>query len=255
MRAVSYGRVSTEGQATEGVSLQAQQRKIALWCSANDFILAATYQDAGLSGTRADNRPGLQAALADVTTGGGVLVVYSLSRLARNVRDTLTIADRLDKAGADLASLSERVDTTSAAGKMVFRLLSVMAQFESDIIGERTKGAMEYKRSINQRVGAVPLGQKLALDGRTLVDDPTEAPAVEAIRELCAAGLGYRAIARELQERGIRTRSGGVIWAHRSIQVILDRIEPGRAPRPGAKKRAAPAGPAEAPGPKRRRKP
>ena len=70
--------------------------------------------DAGISGKRADNRPGLIAALDSACQARGVLVVYSLSRLARSVRDTLDIAERLERAGADLVSLSEQIDTTSA---------------------------------------------------------------------------------------------------------------------------------------------
>ena len=61
--AVGYFRVSTAGQANEGVSLEAQQAKIAAWCDANGYELAGVYTDAGLSGKRADNRPELQRAL------------------------------------------------------------------------------------------------------------------------------------------------------------------------------------------------
>lgn len=92
--------------------------------------------DAGLSGKRADNRPELQKALDAVTKCSGVLLVYSLSRLARSTKDTLAISDRLEKADADLVSLSERIDTTSAAGKMVFRMLAVLAEFERDLVSD-----------------------------------------------------------------------------------------------------------------------
>jgi site-specific DNA recombinase len=69
----------------------------------------------------------------------GILFVYSLSRLARSTKGTLAIPDRLQKADADLVSLSEKLDTNSAAGKMVFRMLAVLEEFESDQISERTK--------------------------------------------------------------------------------------------------------------------
>src|SRR4051812_9422716 len=118
MIAVGYCRVSTEDQAVEGVSLEAQAARIRAWCAANGVELAGSYTDAGLSGKRADNRVALQMALEVVCQARGVLVVYSLSRLARSTRDTLAIADRLERAGADLVSLSEKIDTTSAAGKM-----------------------------------------------------------------------------------------------------------------------------------------
>ena len=100
--AIGYVRVSTEGQATEGVSLDAQQAKIQAWCLANDVELGNVFIDAGLSGSRADNRPQLQAALDEVCRTGGVLIVYSLSRLARSTKDTIAISERLDRASADV---------------------------------------------------------------------------------------------------------------------------------------------------------
>jgi len=74
-------------------------------------------------------------------------VVYSLSRLSRSTKDTLQIAEKLDKAGADLVSLSEQIDTTSASGKMVFRLMAVLNEFERDQISERTSAALQHKKA------------------------------------------------------------------------------------------------------------
>src|SRR4051812_45369527 len=186
MRVVSYCRVSTEIQAAEGVSLDAQRGRIAAWCAANGGGLdpADVFLDAGISGKRYDNRPGLTAALDAVTAApGAVLLVYSLSRLARSTRDTIAIAERLERAGADLVSLSEKIDTTSAAGKMVFRMLAVLAEFERDLIAERTRAAMGHKRQKKERISrTAPYGSDLAGDGRTLVDNPRELEAVGLIR-------------------------------------------------------------------------
>src|SRR5438128_1777657 len=157
--AVGYVRVSTEVQAAEGVSLEAQRGRIEAWCIANGYELAGLHVDAGISGKRADNRPGLQEAIREVCRHrGSALVVYSLSRLARSVKNTLEIAGRLDRHGADLVSLSEKIDTTSAAGRMVFRMLAVLAEFERDLCGERTKAALSLKKHRGECVGEVPLG-------------------------------------------------------------------------------------------------
>ena len=91
-QAIGYVRVSTEQQASEGVSLEAQAARIRAYAALNELDLAAIYTDAGLSGKRSDNRPQLQAALDHATRIGGVLVVYSLSRLARSTRDTLALS-------------------------------------------------------------------------------------------------------------------------------------------------------------------
>ena len=91
--AIGYVRVSTEEQATEGVSLDAQRAKVLAYCGLHSLGLAQTYADEGLSGKRADNRPGLQSAITHACESRGVLVVHSLSRLARSTRDAIDIAE------------------------------------------------------------------------------------------------------------------------------------------------------------------
>lgn len=221
--AIGYIRVSTAGQADDGVSLEAQRERINAWCLVNGFDLAAVHVDAGLSGKRSDNRPALQAALDDVCKANGVLVVYSLSRLARSTKDTLAIADRLERAGADLASLSEKIDTTSAAGKMVFRMLAVLAEFERDLVSERTVCAMAHKQSKGERVGKVPYGFDLAADGVQLVPNATEQRVLELIAQLRNDGYTLRAVAAELNRRGIVTKEGKSEWTHSTIQRLTQR--------------------------------
>ena len=218
--AVIYVRVSTDGQVEDGVSIDAQQTKLAAWCFANDYELLAVKTDAGLSGGRADNRPALQAAIELACRTKSALVVYSLSRLARSTKDTIAIGEKLDKAGADLVSLSEKIDTTSAAGKMVFRMLAVMAEFERDQVSERTRFAMSHKKSKCERVGTVPFGCDLSADGVALVRNETEQLVISLIVELRASGESYQAIANELELRGIQTKTGKAKWGTMTIRNI-----------------------------------
>mgnify|MGYP003373911601 CR=1 FL=1 len=204
--AIGYIRVSTEGQAQDGVSLDAQRAKIEAWCLLNDYQLSAVHVDAGISGKNC-NRPGLQDALADCRKGSA-LVVYSLSRLSRSVRDTMDIGDKLAKVGADLVSLSEKIDTTSASGKMIFRLLAVMNEFERDQISERTKSALQHKKAKGERVGSVAYGHRLDSDGVTLVEDEDEQLVIAAVHGYRDAGLSLRTIVTRLDEQGYRSRSG-----------------------------------------------
>ncbi len=219
--AIGYVRVSTEGQASEGVSLDAQRAKIEAWCLANDVQLAGVFVDAGLSGKRADNRPELQNALNAVTKSKGVLVVYSLSRLARSTKDTLIIAERLDKAEADLVSVSEKLDTTSAAGRMIFRLLAVLDEFERDLISERTSTAMGHKKSKGERVGTVPFGFTLLEDGRTLVRAEREQAVIELMQLLRESGFSYGAVADFLNRQSVPTKKIGAKWQGTTIRNIL----------------------------------
>jgi DNA invertase Pin-like site-specific DNA recombinase len=214
MTAIGYARVSTAEQADEGVSLDAQKARIAAWCEANGYELVDMHVDAGLSGSRADNRPALQAAVAAASAEKAALVVFSLSRLARSTRDAIAISERLDKAGADLVSLSERIDTTTAAGKMVFRMLAVLAEFERDQIAERTSAAMQHKASRGEFTGGcVPYGYELAEDGVHLVENDAEQRVIAEARRLREAGLSLRAVAVELAGYGFMSRTGKVFQA------------------------------------------
>jgi DNA invertase Pin-like site-specific DNA recombinase len=224
MRAIGYVRVSTAEQAAEGVSLEAQRARIAAWAQANDAELAAVFTDAGLSGGRADNRPGLQAALDAACTAKAALVVYSLSRLARSTRDAITISERLDQAGADLVSLSEKIDTTTAAGKMVFRMLAVLAEFERDQISERTSAAMQHKKARREYTGgAAPYGWQVAADGVSLQAHAREQRVIRRAAELRANGASLRQIGRHLTAGGVLQRNGRV-WHPQSIRMVLGAV-------------------------------
>lgn len=224
MNAIGYTRVSTEGQASDGVSLETQQARIKAWCDANGYRLVAVHVDAGLSGCRADNRPGLQEALTAAARHQAALIVYSLSRLARPTKDAIAISERLAKNGADFVSLSERIDTTTAAGKMVFRMLAVLAEFERDQVAERTKGALAHLRTQRKRIsGMIPYGYDLASDGENLVSNPKEQSGLHLIKKLRAKGLGRRRIAAQLIKHGVPTKTGSS-WSPQAVGNILRRM-------------------------------
>jgi len=214
-------RVSTAGQVDEGVSLAAQEAKLRAWAEANDAEKVTVFRDEGISGGRADNRPGFQSALAAVGKDDA-LVCYSLSRLSRSTRDTLDLADELQKRGADLVSLSEKIDTTSAAGKMVFRMLAVLSEFERDQISERTRAALAYKRGRSEKTGGdVPFGYA-ARAGR-LMPKVREQKAIQDMIRRRAAGESLRAIGAALESAGVRRRGGASSWHPEAVRRVLQR--------------------------------
>jgi DNA invertase Pin-like site-specific DNA recombinase len=219
--AVIYTRVSTDRQAAEGVSLDAQLDRARAWAAAMGYTITGTFSDAGISGKRMDTRPALLAAIEQACREKSAVIVYSLSRLARSTRDALAISERLDKAGADLVSLSEQIDTTTAAGKMVFRMLAVLSEFERDLVSERTRTALTYKRSTGHKTGGtVPFGYTADDHGR-LIEHDGEQAAIREIKSLKAKGYTLRAIAVELQRQGITTKTGGAVWAAKVVRGIL----------------------------------
>jgi DNA invertase Pin-like site-specific DNA recombinase len=202
--------------------MEAQRAKIAAWCVANDADLVDVFEDAGISGGKTSNRPGLKSALDAVCkVKGGILVVYSLSRVARSTKDTLLIAERLKRADANLVSLSEKIDTTSAAGKMIFRLLAVLAEFEKDLASERTCMAAAHKRSKGEAWAITPYGQAKD-DAGKLVDDQGEQEQVLAVLKLRTEGRSIRAIVEHMNAAGVQRRAGGR-WHIASVQRILAR--------------------------------
>ena len=151
-------------------------------------------------------------------------MVYSLSRLPRSVKDTLAIVEQLERASCNLASITERIDTVSALGKMVFRLLSTLNEFEKDQLSERTFTAMAHLRSSGKRISSrLPLGWDLSPDGETLVPHPAEQQTVATICALRQQGKSMAAIALELDAARIPTKMGRAKWNGASIRSILQR--------------------------------
>ena len=221
MKAVGYIRVSTVGQADEGVSLDAQRAKLVAWAELNGYQMTEIFEDAGLSGARASNRPGLQLAIETACAKKAALVVYSLSRLARSTKDALSISEKLDTAGADLVSLSERIDTTSAAGKMVFRMLAVLAEFERDQISERTSAAMQHMRNEGRYTGGrAPYGYRV--ENKRLTVDEKEQAVLRRVRELVNQdGLSLRATAKAIHAEGFTSRTGKEFAAKQIRQMLF----------------------------------
>jgi DNA invertase Pin-like site-specific DNA recombinase len=219
LQAWGYARVSSMDQVVNGVSLDAQTEGIRGWCVVNGYQLAGVMVDRGISGGRCSNRPALQEALK-VVARGNALVVYSLSRLARSTRDTLAIADTLDRRGADLVSLSEKLDTTTASGRLMFRMLAVLGEFEADTISDRTRDAMAHLRAQGRFCGGrPPYGKKI--EGQRVVADSAEQKVIQRIRDLRASGLTLRSICAVLADMGIRNRADGIMNVTQVRRVLL----------------------------------
>ena len=219
INAIGYIRVSTFLQAAEGISLDAQKEKIKQWADLNDAILIKIYTDNGISGTK-DNRPGFQAAFEAAIKYEAAFVVYSLSRFCRTTKDTIRYSDQLRKAGANLVSISEQIDTTTAAGKMVFRLMAVLNEFEVDQISERTKAALNYRKSQGKKLGGdVPYGYR-ADSGGVLSKNPEEQKIIKEIMNKLGSGDNYSQIARYLNGKEYPTKKGSK-WYPQTVKNVI----------------------------------
>ncbi len=215
---VAYVRVSTEEQATSGVSLAAQEARIGAYALALGFEIAETVQDAGQS-AKTLQRPGIARILEGVRSGTiGRVVILKLDRITRSTRDLADLLDTFAKADAALISVSESLDTSSAAGRMVVNMLGVVAQWEREAIGERTSDALSQKRATSQAYSPTPFGY--CRDGKALVPVPEEQAALDEAIRLDRAGVSFRAIGRALTERGVVPHRGSA-WHASSVRAML----------------------------------
>ena len=145
--AVGYVRVSTDEQARDGVSLEAQQARIRAYAEAKDLKLAEILCDEGRSGKNL-KRPALQELLARCERGEvGAVIVLKLDRLTRRTRHLLSLVEDLFLANdIELHSVGESLDTSTPHGRFVLTLFGGLAQMERELIAERTRTALAYKR-------------------------------------------------------------------------------------------------------------
>jgi DNA invertase Pin-like site-specific DNA recombinase len=230
VRVVGYTRVSTDRQAEKGVSLEAQYAKLVAYCSLFDYELVGVIEDAGQSAATLE-RDGLTRALGMLKKGqADALLVVKLDRLTRSVRDLGKLLDMGFRKGKyRLLSVSEQLDTGSAAGRMVTSMLAVVSEWEREAIGERTSAAMQHMRSEGAFTGGrAPYGFALTESGE-LSPVATEQAVSALAGEMRASKRSLRQIAAELDRLGHRSRSGRAFSAEQVRRMIAATVTETRA--------------------------
>ena len=167
------------------------------------------------------NRPGMERLLSLVEERKvQTVIIAKLDRLTRSVKDLAELLERFQRRGVSLVSVAESLDTGSAAGRLVINIMTAVSQWEREAIGERTKDAMQHKRSSGQCVGNVSYGYRLSSDGKHVEAEPSEQAALAQIRVLRGEGRSLREIAAALNGQALRTRRGSG-WRHDHILRVL----------------------------------
>jgi len=303
-RAIGYIRVSSDDQAREGLSLEAQERKIRAYCDLKGLELVTIFKDEGISGFKPlEKRPGGLSALASLGfvvqslashNGNGKnskltpndlqkgpkfersgtpegnewqrsdntpktaqdygileankcvivndvsqskngtiysdpgepvacnLVAIKLDRLFRNTGDAISKSQEFQKRGINLHLLDVSVDTGTATGKMFFTVLAMLAQFERDITGERTKTVLDMKRKDGKVWNHTPFGYDRV--GDVLMPNKKEQKGIQMMKKLHDQGYSLREIAGELELAGILPKRGGE-WQKYSIYKIISNCD------------------------------
>jgi len=168
--AAIYVRVSTQDQAQHGFSLDAQEEALKNYAQAIGYDLFKVYRDEGKS-AKDMNRPEMQQMLKDAQEHKfSAIFIYKLDRFSRSIKDLILTIDLLKNWGVDFISLQDKIETASASGKLMFHIIGAFAEFERNIIGDRTKFGMERKSKEGGFVNRAPLGYKLV--HKQLIIDP-----------------------------------------------------------------------------------
>lgn len=180
--AALYVRVSTEEQAQHGFSLAGQEDALKNYSSAMGYEIFKIYKDEGKSAKDIKHRPAMQELLQDAENKKfSAIFIYKLDRFSRSLKDLILTIEKLKEWGIDFVSLQDRIETASASGKLMFHIISAFAEFERNIIGERTSFGMERKTKEGGAVSKPPFGYKMV--DKKLEIDPEKALLVKQLFE------------------------------------------------------------------------
>jgi len=207
-KTVAYIRVSTEKQSEGGHSLEAQEAKLKAYASLYDLELVETVVDAGVS-AKTMNRPGLQKVLGMLESGKAeAVLVLNLSRLTRSVCDLGELVEKYFALGKNaLLSVSEQIDTRSAAGRLVLNVLASVSQWEREAVGERTKAVLQHMKAEGKRVGGKVRYGYEDVEGK-LVPMESEQLIIREATKLRSQGRSFNWIAEQLSNAGFTSRAG-----------------------------------------------
>lgn len=222
LRVLGYVRCSTQEQASDGMSLDAQRSRITAWCEATGAELLEVIEDAGVSGAKSlSERAGgkriaklLEARKPNVDA----VVVLRLDRLGRDAAETLALLRRFRTGKVGLVSITDRIDLGTPQGRAMAQMGAVFAELERALIGQRTSEAICELRKQGRAYGPTPFGWD-AVDGR-LEPNTDEQEVLQRVQLLREARLGYAKVARILNGEGLKPKRADA-WSAMSVRSVL----------------------------------
>ena len=215
-----YMRVSTEDQAREGFSLPEQKERLEAYCKFNDYNIVEYYKDAGISAKTGNHRPEYERMLEDGKNGKiNMFIALKLDRVTRSVKDWESLIEFTEKYNIDLALVNDKIDTTTANGKMVSRIMMSVSQNEIERTSERTIIGLEGAIKQGHIPARAPLGYKHV--DKVLVPDPLTKDIVIRIFNLYFEGWTYFRIANLFNEEKVLGKTN---WCDSGILKIISNV-------------------------------
>ena len=219
MKILGYIRVSTKQQSEKGNSLKLQKSKIKDYCRLNDFELIEIYEDKGISGMSIDKRDGYKEMVNYLTNNDiDGIVVWSLSRLGRKMKDVVEFMDILKRNNINFLSIKENLSNNDKVGSLIMNILGSINEFEVEVIRERIKDVKRNKKQNGEVYGRLQYGWD-NVDGKLIKND-IEFSVIKRIKNLKSRGYSWRKISNRLNEDGIRSKEGK-IWYDGSLYNMM----------------------------------
>lgn len=203
---------TTEGLDQDFTSLDAQREAAENYISSQKHegwtVLRERYDDGGFTGANTD-RPALQKLLTDIKFGQiNCVIVYKVDRLSRSLMDFSRLLECFDKNNVAFVSVTQQFNTNSSMGRLTLNILLSFAQFEREIISERTKDKLGAARKRGQWLGGhTPFGYDREKDSKKLIINPDDEKLVKEIFELYLKENSLLKVVKILDDQGYRTKS------------------------------------------------
>ena len=219
MKVLGYIRVSTKLQSDKGNSLNLQSSKIKDYSKLNDFNLIEIYEDRGISGMSIDKRDGYKEMIEYLTNNqiDGV-VVWSLSRLGRRMKDVVEFMDTLKQNNINFFSIKENLSNNDNVGSLIMNILGSINEFEVEVIRERIKDVKKHKKQNGEVYGRLQYGWD-NVNGK-LIKNKSEFSIIKRIKNLRSRGYSWRKISNRLNDDNIQSKEGN-IWYDGSLYNMM----------------------------------
>ena len=217
-KVIGYIRVSTEYQKLKENSINNQIKSINEYCNRNDFDLVEIFEDNGISGL-ISNRIGLTEMIDKIKSENiDCVIVYSLSRLGRKLKDVIQFIELLEKKNIKFISLKENFNSNDIVGKLMFNILGSINEFEVNILSQRISDVKQYKKSVKEvYCGKILFGTD-RIDNK-LVKNDKEFKVLELITDLRNKGNSYFKISKYLNDHNILSKENKC-WYGSSVRSV-----------------------------------
>jgi site-specific DNA recombinase len=218
-KVIGYVRVSSEIQKKKNNSIPLQKKKIKEYCCLNDFELIDVYEDDGVSGMSIDKRNGFKSMVEFMKENKiDGIVVWSLSRLGRKMKDVVEFMDFLKSNNIGFFSIKENLSNDDKIGSLIMNILSSINEFEVEVIRERIKDVKRNKKENGEVYGRMMYGFD-NVNGK-MIENKEEKRIIRRVKNFRSRGWSWRKISNRLNDEGIKSKEDK-IWYDGSLYNMM----------------------------------